>query len=567
MSFTADNYADELAAAEDAGTISRTTAAAGDSIAVAVWTIVARVSGLAKFAAIGAVLGPTFFGNTYQFTNSLPNLVYYGFLAGSLFSSLLVPALVQHIDAGDRAASQRVAGGFLGVTAVALVAVAPVAIFLGPLMLRFGALAGGAATTGAAQERVARWLILMFIPQIFLYGVVGTATAAMNARRRFALAAAAPAIESLGIVAVLVVTALVFGSRAGVNNVSTGEMLLLGFGTTGAVALHAATQWWGAKRAGITLIPRAGWRDREVRAVVRRALPSLVQAGLQALQVLALLIVANTVAGGVVAFQIALNFYYLAIAVGATPVALAWLPRLARMHVADEMQEFHDTLLRGLALGFFITIPAAAGYLALATPLARAVSFGKMNSTAGVGMVSVSLMALSVAVIAQTAFMIATYASYARKDTRTPMKSMMLQAVLCLGLVSSALLVHGSAVLLVIGLAFSGSVTVAAWHLTRRVLKGLGPSTEHLTPSLLKIAVGAAVMVGPAWACARVVRALVGDGGASALLGTGAAVAVGGLTFLAVEAFWKAPEVAQITGGLSHLGNKARHTFAGVTHD
>ena len=84
-------------------------AAAGDSITVAAWTIVSRVTGVAKFACIGAVLGPTFFGNTYQFTNSLPNLVYYGFLAGSLFSSLLVPALVRHIDAGDRA---RVASGW-----------------------------------------------------------------------------------------------------------------------------------------------------------------------------------------------------------------------------------------------------------------------------------------------------------------------------------------------------------------------------------------------------------------------------------------------------------------------
>ena len=36
------------------------------------------------------MLGPTFFGNTYQFMNSLPNLVYYGFLAGSLFPSLLM---------------------------------------------------------------------------------------------------------------------------------------------------------------------------------------------------------------------------------------------------------------------------------------------------------------------------------------------------------------------------------------------------------------------------------------------------------------------------------------------
>ena len=100
-------------------------AAAGDSITVAGWTVVSRVTGVIRFAVIGAVLGPTFFGNTYQFTNSLPNLVYYGFLAGSLFSSLLVPALVRHIDAGDSRASERVAGGFLGMTLAALLMLAP----------------------------------------------------------------------------------------------------------------------------------------------------------------------------------------------------------------------------------------------------------------------------------------------------------------------------------------------------------------------------------------------------------------------------------------------------------
>ena len=82
--------------------MSQAGSAAGDSMTVAAWTLVSRVTGLIRFAVVGAVLGPTFLGNTYQFTNSLPNLVYYGFLAGSLFSSLLVPALVRHIDTAHR---------------------------------------------------------------------------------------------------------------------------------------------------------------------------------------------------------------------------------------------------------------------------------------------------------------------------------------------------------------------------------------------------------------------------------------------------------------------------------
>jgi len=562
---------------QDLAALSGPAAAAGDSIAVATWTIVSRVTGVAKFAAIAAVLGPTFFGNTYQFTNSLPNLVYYGILAGSLLSSLLVPALVRHIDAGDRQASERIAGGFLGITMLAMCVVAPLAITLGPLVLRLAA-ASGSPLVGAAQAQVGRWLIVMFIPQIFFYGIVAAATAVMNARRRFALPAAAPAIENIGIIIVLAATAVLYGNETNLGNVPTGEMLLLGLGTTSAVALHAAAQWWGAARAGVTLVPRSGWRDPEVRIVVRRALPAIAQAGLASLQVLTLLIIANGVAGGVVAFQMALNFYYLAIALGATPVALSLLPRLARMHLSGAEGMFRDTLARGFALGLFVTIPAAVGYLVLAEPLARAISFGKMGSTAGVTMVAVSIAALAVAVVAQTVFMIATYASYARKDVRTPLISMGLQAVACFSLVGFAQLAHGPAMLGVLGLAFSVAIIVGAgtllFSLRRQLSAGSARAAARPHPaagerpaqSLIKVIAGAAIMAGPAWLVAQLIPDLIG-GQLGAVIGIAAAALVGGAVFLALQALWKTPELGWIVGGFGDAGSKARSAIAEVMHD
>ena len=64
-----------------------------NSITVSAWTLVSRVTGFARVAVIAAVLGPTYFGNTFQAINQLPNLIIYGLLMGSLFSSLLVPSL------------------------------------------------------------------------------------------------------------------------------------------------------------------------------------------------------------------------------------------------------------------------------------------------------------------------------------------------------------------------------------------------------------------------------------------------------------------------------------------
>ena len=439
------------------------------------------------------------------------------------------------------------------------------AIILGPLVLRFAALGAGPHPASSAQVEVGRLLIIMFIPQIFCYGVVGTATAVMNSRQRFALAAGAPAIENLGTIAVLLATAVIYGSGTSVTSVPTGELLLLGLGSTAAVVLHAATQWWGAKRVGVTLLPRAGWRDPEVRVVVGRALPSLGQAGLLALQVLTLLALANRLAGGIVAFQIALNFYYLAIALGATPVALSLLPRLARMHLDGDMAGFRDTLVGGFALGFFVTIPAAVGLLALAVPLAKAISFGKMGAS-GVSMVAVSLAALSVAVVGQTAFMIATYASYAKKDTRSPLRSMMLQATVCLCVASAALFVHGQAVLLTLGLALSVAVTAGACHLTVRLWRDLrGHGTQRLAPSLVRFVAGALIMAGPAWLTATAVQGWLGRP-FGPRIGIAAGAAVGCAIFVGLQLVWRTPELRLLIAGLRHRRGRASQPIVDVGH-
>ena len=216
---------------------------AKDSITVGAWTAISRGTGVIRVVVIGAVLGPTFLGNTYQLTNSLPNLVYYGFLAGSLFVSLLVPALVQHIDNHRPQDTARISGGFLGIALAALLVLAPVAVVLLPELLRITAL-GGAGLSGTpiqdnGQLEVARLLILLTIPQVFLYAVVGSATAVMYAHRRFALAAAAPLVENLGIILVLLLAGVFFGTGKELGAESTGEVLLLGLGSTAAVAAHA----------------------------------------------------------------------------------------------------------------------------------------------------------------------------------------------------------------------------------------------------------------------------------------------------------------------------------------
>ena len=477
--------------------------AVGDSMSVATWTAVSRVTGVLRGIAIAAVLGATYFANTYQFTNSLPNLVFYGLLAGSMFSSLLIPALVHHIDAGDRRATARTAGGLLGVAVLGMLALVPVVAVAAPWLLRLGSAGAADATAAHGQAREAAVLILLFLPQVPLYGVVATATAVMNAHRRFALAAAAPALENLGTIAVLGAVAVLYSRTAATRTVPFSLLLLLGAGTTGAVLLHASVQWWGARRTGVTLVPNAGWHDPEVRATIRRARPAAAQAALLALQVGALLVVADRVAGGVVAFQLGINFYSLPIAIGATPVALALVPRLSRMTGPDQAGMFRDTWVRGLAFASFLVVPAATAYLVIARPLAGAIGFGAFAAGGGRVLIAAALGGLALAVVGETLFAVTSYAFYARKATGYPLRGMVIQTLVCAAGIAVAAHLRGTAVLAGLGLAYSAGTVAAAGYLVHHLRRVLPRGGEPALRPLLRTILCSAVMAGPVWAAAH----------------------------------------------------------------
>ena len=398
---------------------------AGNAASVATWTIVSRVAGLAKLAAIAAVLGPTYLGNTYQATNLIPNLVY-ELLTGSLFASLLVPPLVAHLDNGGRARAARTAGGVLTLVIAGLFLLGLVVVISGPLTLRVLTLGVDSPQTVADELDVGSVLIALFMPQVVLYGIAGVGAAAQNSCGRFALAAGAPALESIGIIATLAAVALIYGTDVTLGTITMPELTLLGVGTTASVGLHAGMQWFGARRCGLSLIPRAGWRDPEAMLIARRAVPSLGYAGLNALRTFGALVVSSSVAGGVVAFQLALSFFYLPVAIGARPVSTALLPRLARLFNHRALHAFGAELGRGLRLVFFLTVPMAIFYAVLSGPIADAVLIGH-HAQEGAALVAVSLAALAPGVVGESSFVLSTQACYATYDPVTPFRAMVLR--------------------------------------------------------------------------------------------------------------------------------------------
>lgn len=495
---SADSRAEASATVDPPGTAPADSPVLKNSMAGSVWTVATRSLGLCRTITIGAVLGATYLGNTFQAVNSLPNIVYYQLLAGSLFAALLVPALVQHIENGDPARSQALVEGFFGTFLLAAAALSAILVAAGPLVLRLITIGVPNHQVAQAQIHVGLLFLVMFVPQISLYLIAGTGAAVMNAHGRFALAAAAPALESLGIIAVLGISMVVFGPQANILDVSNAQIALLGLGTTAAVAVHATCQWLGARSTGTRIRPRWAWRDPEIRKMVRKALPTLAFTGLEALTLFAIIVGANRVRGGVVAFQLALNFFYLPTAIVTWPMARALLPQLVKRQSAGDAEGFQRDFVHTIAMATFVTVPIATAYMALSWPIARSIAFGQLRSA--VYLLAPSIAALSLAVVGETWFILATYACYARGDVRIPLQSMFVRVGITVTLMMVAMLARGPIVLVLLGLSLSfGSLAGAfriGWKL-RRVLPQFGSSLMKPVVRIASLSVVAIVPIAP----------------------------------------------------------------------
>jgi putative peptidoglycan lipid II flippase len=515
-----------------------------DSLLVSAGTALARLTGVARVVVIGAVLGPTTFGNAFQVANSLPNLVYYGFLAGSLISTLLVPTMVRHLVAHEPAELELVARRFLGLVLAGTAVAAPMLVGLLP---RVVASTSGSDPANADLVPLVTALVAMTAPQVALYAVAGTGAAVMYAHRRFALPACAPAVENVVLIAVFAVAATVYGTGREGAEVPTSELLLLGLGSTAAVAVHAAMQWWGARRCGVRLLPARGWTDPALRAVVRRARHSLLQAGLLALQTVALLVAMTRVPGGVVTFQIALNFYFLPVALVVTPIGIGALPRLAELHHGGDSADatgYWEAYVRAVRLALFLVVPATAGYVVLAGSLAHVVGVGALSRPDDHRMIAATLAVLSLGLVGHALFFVSTQAAYARDDSVRPLRSMALQAAVCLvGVVLAVLVADADALAPAVAAAYAIGCLAGGTHLATTLARGAQQGYAGWLRPLPRVLAGSAVTAAAVLGLTRVAGEV-----APGRLGAVLVVLVGGLAgaavYAATQALLRAPELA-----------------------
>ncbi|MCA1822903.1 MAG: hypothetical protein LC640_01275 [Frankia sp.] len=335
---------------------------------IAVITVAARVAGLARTVVLAHTVGPSFLGNTYATANTVPNVIF-EIVAGGALASAVVPMLAGPLARGDRRQASATASALLSWCVVVLVPVAAVGAVARTAVMH--ALVGDVSDAAVRAREVALGsrMLLVFMPQVVLYGVGIVLTGVLHAHRRFAAPAIAPLLSSLVVISAYLAFA---GQDTGHGlEVSRAAELTLSVGTTAGVAALTLSLLVPTFRLRLRLRPTLHMPPGTASGIRLLAAAGASALVAQQLALVVVLRLANPLPGGVIVYQVAYTVFLLPWAVLAVPIATSAFPRLAAATATGDADTYRATA-RPAAVGVLVTTSCAAAILiATAAPASR----------------------------------------------------------------------------------------------------------------------------------------------------------------------------------------------------
>ncbi|MCI0688257.1 MAG: hypothetical protein L0Y54_13630 [Sporichthyaceae bacterium] len=328
-------------------------ALAGAALLIAVVTALSRIAGFGRLVVFSRTVGPNCLGAAYTTANQVPNIVF-EIVAGGALAGLVVP-LVAPLLAGrtghsglgggalggglgggglaldDREQAGRIVSALLTWSLLILTPIALLGLFLATPIVT-GLLGLPPAGCGSEATEAAARMLLLFLPQIPLYGVAVVLAGLLQADRRFLGPALAPLLSSLVVAAsYLVFAAIADGRQADLAALPVSAELVLAGGTTLGVVVLAGSLLVPLRRTGVSLRPALRFPPGTGRRAAVLAGAGVAAVLAQQLATIVIIRLANQQGTGasVVLYSYAWAIYLLPYAILAVPIATSAFPQLS----------------------------------------------------------------------------------------------------------------------------------------------------------------------------------------------------------------------------------------------
>jgi putative peptidoglycan lipid II flippase len=517
----------EDAKAEGARERSKLAARAG---VVGAGTLASRLLGLGRDMALAGIFGRAetdAFFVAFTIPNALRQL-----LGEGAVSSAVVPVLSAKLATEGEEAAQDFFARVRGASLLALTAVT----VLGMVFARQLCQLFASGYEGATFERTVVLTRLVF-PYIFFMGTAALGMAALNAKRRFAVAAFAPGLLNVAflLAAFLLPAPLV---AAGFD-----RSYAMAIGALVGGVLQVVAQWPALRAIGFLRMPRLDFADPGVRDVLRRLGPMTFGIGVYYIDlVLSRRFLSELGEGAQSYFSWAMRLCDFPQGIFVMALSTAALPSLSALAAKGELGEVAKTYAHGMRLALFVAVPCSVALAVLGQPIvAMLFQRGHFDAVASAETAR-SLLWQGGAIWTVAAVRQIVPVFYAMGDTRTPI---VVSAVDLVAFIVLALVLRGPMGHAGISAAVAGSSFVQMALLFVGLRRKLGTvCAAELLGSSARTLVASALAGGSGWGVARLL------GGHGTLVPGLAACTVFVGLFAGVAWALRSPELEEIVGGV-----------------
>lgn len=315
------------------------------SWAMALATLVSRITGFGRIVVLAAILGAAL-SSAFSVANQLPNLVA-ALVLEATFTAIFVPVLAR-AEQSDPDGGAAFVRRLVTVTTTLLVFATVVSVVAAPLLVRLML-----GRSPQVNEPLTTAFAYLLLPQVLAYGLTSVFMAILNTRNVFGPTAWAPVVNNVVALMTLAVYLVVPGELS-VDPVRMGntKLLVLGIGTTLGVYAQTAVLLVALRRERVSLRPLWGI-DQRLKRFGAMAAAMVLYVLISQLG----LVVGNQIASTAAASGPAIyNYTWLVLMlpfgmIGVTVLTVV-MPRLSRNAAADDT----DAVLADLSLATRLTL-------------------------------------------------------------------------------------------------------------------------------------------------------------------------------------------------------------------
>lgn len=321
-------------------------------------TLASRLLGLVRDMALAAVFdrdATDAWWVAFTIPNALRQL-----LGEGAVSSAVVPLLSEKLAKEGDASARRFFARVRGASLVALLAVTALGVGCArPLAELF---AGGYRDRPGELERTVALTRAVF-PYIAFMGTAALGMAALNAKKRFAVAAFAPGLLNVALLAATFTLPAVLSAHG------HDAALALAIGALVGGGLQVVVQWPALAAIGFADRPRLVF-DADVKRVLARIAPLTLGIGIYSIDlVISRRFLSGLGPGAQSYFSWAMRLCDFPQGIFVMALSTAALPSLSILAARGAHRELATTWAHGLCLAMFVAIPASALLVVLAEPI------------------------------------------------------------------------------------------------------------------------------------------------------------------------------------------------------